>query len=326
MELVSIIVPVYGVEAYIVECIESLINQSYKNIEILLIDDQSPDKCPEICEKYAEADKRIRVIHKRNGGAGSARNAGLRNYRGEYVCFVDGDDYVDTDYIQVLYDAVSKNNADIAVVDYQYLYKHKREKNEMKIGSIKQNNIEYLRKFLTRWNTGMMTNKIFKRDILSGILFVEGRRIDDEFFTYQAVMNAKYIIEMDKVLYTYRMRSSSVMNTEHQYYKEMLNDRIDYLTQRYEDVTKKYPQLTGAYLENYMDNLIQIKINGGIYIEIKNKIKLIIKQHFVQLLLGPVDIKAKIIFWRNIIFRKPKDVEKSNKKVEENEINYNYFE
>ena len=76
MELVSIIVPVYGVEAYIVECIESLINQSYKNIEILLIDDQSPDKCPEICEKYAEADKRIRVIHKRNGGAGSARNAG----------------------------------------------------------------------------------------------------------------------------------------------------------------------------------------------------------------------------------------------------------
>ena len=73
MDLISIIVPVYGVEAYIVECIESLINQSYKNIEILLIDDQSPDKCPEICEKYAEIDKRIKVIHKENGGAGSAR-------------------------------------------------------------------------------------------------------------------------------------------------------------------------------------------------------------------------------------------------------------
>ena len=106
----------------------------------------------------------------------------------------------------------------------------------------------------------------------------------------------------------------------------MLNDRIDYLTQRYEDVTKKYPQLTGEYLENYMDNLIQIKINGGMYIEIKNKIKLMIKQHFAQLLFGPVNIKAKIIFWKNIIFRKPKDVEKSDKKVKENKNNYNYFE
>ena len=133
MDLISIIVPVYGVEAYIVECIESLINQSYKNIEILLIDDQSPDKCPEICEKYAEIDKRIKVIHKENGGAGSARNVGLRNYRGEYVCFVDGDDYVDENYIQVLYDAISKNNADIAVIDYEYLYKDKVEKNDLPI-------------------------------------------------------------------------------------------------------------------------------------------------------------------------------------------------
>ena len=173
MDLISIIVPVYGVEAYIVECIESLINQSYKNIEILLIDDQSPDKCPEICEKYAEIDKRIKVIHKENGGAGSARNVGLRNYRGEYVCFVDGDDYVDENYIQVLYDAISKNNADIAVIDYEYLYKNKVEKNDLPIQNEKLSNTEYLKQFLTRWNTGMMTNKLFKRSILKNIFFVE---------------------------------------------------------------------------------------------------------------------------------------------------------
>ena len=205
MDLISIIVPVYGVEAYIVECIESLINQSYKNIEILLIDDQSPDKCPEICEKYAEIDKRIKVIHKENGGAGSARNVGLRNYRGEYVCFVDGDDYVDENYIQVLYDAISKNNADIAVIDYEYLYKNKVEKNDLPIQNEKLSNTEYLKQFLTRWNTGMMTNKLFKRSILKNIFFVEGRRIDDEFFTYQAVMNSKFIVQKQDVLYIYRL-------------------------------------------------------------------------------------------------------------------------
>ena len=259
MDLISIIVPVYGVEAYIVECIESLINQSYKNIEILLIDDQSPDKCPEICEKYAEIDKRIKVIHKENGGAGSARNVGLRNYRGEYVCFVDGDDYVDENYIQVLYDAISKNNADIAVIDYEYLYKNKVEKNDLPIQNEKLSNTEYLKQFLTRWNTGMMTNKLFKRSILKNIFFVEGRRIDDEFFTYQAVMNSKFIVQKQDVLYIYRMRASSVMNTGDKHYEEMLNDRIDYFTQRYKEVTSKYPQLKKEYLENYMDNLIQLK-------------------------------------------------------------------
>lgn len=270
MDLISIIVPVYGVEAYIVECIESLINQSYKNIEILLIDDQSPDKCPEICEKYAEIDKRIKVIHKENGGAGSARNVGLRNYRGEYVCFVDGDDYVDENYIQVLYDAISKNNADIAVIDYEYLYKNKVEKNDLPIQNEKLSNTEYLKQFLTRWNTGMMTNKLFKRSILKNIFFVEGRRIDDEFFTYQAVMNSKFIVQKQDVLYIYRMRASSVMNTGDKHYEEMLNDRIDYFTQRYKEVTSKYPQLKKEYLENYMDNLIQLKKKSEKY-ECKRK-------------------------------------------------------
>lgn len=323
MDLISIIVPVYGVEAYIVECIESLINQSYKNIEILLIDDQSPDKCPEICEKYAEIDKRIKVIHKENGGAGSARNVGLRNYRGEYVCFVDGDDYVDENYIQVLYDAISKNNADIAVIDYEYLYKNKVEKNDLPIQNEKLSNTEYLKQFLIRWNTGMMTNKLFKRSILKNIFFVEGRRIDDEFFTYQAVMNSKFIVQKQDVLYIYRMRASSVMNTGDKHYEEMLNDRIDYFTQRYKEVTSKYPQLKKEYLENYMDNLIQLKKKSEKYECKKKKINKIIKQFMKEFMFGPVSIKIKIIFFWNIIFRKSCNEESIVNKDIENNI---YFE
>ena len=121
----------------------------------------------------AEIDKRNQSHNiKKNGGAGSARNVGLRNYRGEYVCFVDGDDYVDENYIQVLYDAISKNNADIAVIDYEYLYKNKVEKNDLPIQNEKLSNTEYLKQFLTRWNTGMMTNKLFKRSILKNIFLL----------------------------------------------------------------------------------------------------------------------------------------------------------
>lgn len=324
MELVSIIVPVYGVEKYISECIESLINQSYKNIEIILVDDQSPDKCPEICDRYAKLDKRIKVIHKKNGGAGSARNTGLLNYTGQYVCFVDGDDYVDKDYIKILYENISINNADIAVVDYRYLYKNKIEKNNLEIPDEKINNVEYLKRFLVCWNTGMMTNKMFRRDVLKNLFFVEGRKIDDEFFTYQVVMRSKYIVQRKDILYTYRMRASSVMNAEDKYYEEMLNDRMDYFTQRYKDVTQMYPQLKKDYLQNYIDNLIQLKIKSESYKEKRNKLNKIIRRHIKEIIFGPVTIKTKMIFFWNILFGKYRHVDGDmNKEIDKNK---NYFE
>ena len=94
-ELVSVILPVYGVEAYLPECVESLLEQSYPNLEIILVDDASPDRCGAICDAYAERDSRVRVIHQKNGGAASARNAGLDAAQGDCVCFVDSDDTVE---------------------------------------------------------------------------------------------------------------------------------------------------------------------------------------------------------------------------------------
>ena len=95
MSLISVIVPIYNVEKYLDKCIESIVNQTYKNLEIILVDDESPDNCPEICDKWAERDSRIKVIHKENGGAGSARNAGIEASSGEWIGFVDGDDWIE---------------------------------------------------------------------------------------------------------------------------------------------------------------------------------------------------------------------------------------
>ena len=92
---ISVIVPIYRIEAYLPQCVESLLNQSFENFELILVDDGSPDGCPEICDAYAEKDPRVRVIHKENGGLVSARKEGLRNDRGKYIAFVDGDDWVD---------------------------------------------------------------------------------------------------------------------------------------------------------------------------------------------------------------------------------------
>lgn len=111
---VSIIVPVYNVEKYFDRCINSLINQTLREIEIILVDDESPDNCPEMCDKYAKKDSRIKVIHKKNGGLGFARNSGLDIAAGEYFAFVDSDDYVDLDFYEKLYTAAKNGDYDLA--------------------------------------------------------------------------------------------------------------------------------------------------------------------------------------------------------------------
>lgn len=115
MDLVSVIVPVYGVERYLDRCIRSVVNQSYRHLEIILVDDGSMDRCPAICDTWAGRDPRIRVIHKSNGGLSSARNAGLDVAGGEFIAFVDGDDYVDPEYVSTMIGAVQDVHADLAM-------------------------------------------------------------------------------------------------------------------------------------------------------------------------------------------------------------------
>ena len=119
--LISVIVPVYKAEKYLDKCVQSIVNQTYKNLEIILVDDGSPDNCPEMCDEWAKKDSRIKVIHKENGGVSSARNAGLDNSFGDYIGFVDSDDFIENDFYECLYDNLVENGADISFCTFKTL-------------------------------------------------------------------------------------------------------------------------------------------------------------------------------------------------------------
>ena len=119
---VSIIVPIYKVEKYLNRCIDSILNQTYKNIEVILVDDGSPDRCGAICDNYSKIDKRIKVIHKKNEGLAEARNAGIKIATGEYISFVDSDDFINKNMYKVLYENAIKYDADISMCQFKYIY------------------------------------------------------------------------------------------------------------------------------------------------------------------------------------------------------------
>ena len=124
--LISVIVPIYNVEKYLARCVDSIVNQTYKNLEIILIDDGSPDLCPQMCDDYAEKDSRIKVVHKKNGGLSDARNAGMAVATGEYISFIDSDDYVSDDFFECLLDVMNKENSDIAECSVVKFYEDNR--------------------------------------------------------------------------------------------------------------------------------------------------------------------------------------------------------
>lgn len=127
-EKISIIVPVYNVEPYLRQCLDSVVNQTYRNLEIILVDDGSPDNCGTICDEYAAKDKRIHVVHKENGGISSARNAGLAICKGDYISFIDSDDFVSPYFIEVLYHGIELYNSDISSLRYSEFFIDNQEK------------------------------------------------------------------------------------------------------------------------------------------------------------------------------------------------------
>ena len=301
---VSIIIPIYKVEKYMEECLESLRNQTYTNLEIILCDDESPDGCPEICEQYVQMDERFKVLHKKNGGAASARNAGLEIATGDYLGFVDSDDVVEEDYIEKLVYLLEENDADISVCAFTNLFVNTEEYIEMEnTGDYSQ--VQYLERFLKDWKCGLIWNKLFKKELLGDIRFAEGHVIDDEFFTYKLVMNAQKVIVCDMPLYRYRMRKSGVMNQGRQ--KKMLKDRMEYFPERFELVTEKYPQLYAKYLENLSDNIIRFaRIGKSLGVKDAKKLQ---KKYLGKVLRGPIYWKLKCVYVKEMIVRKAVSVD-----------------
>lgn len=212
-ELISIIVPVYKVEKYLDKCIASIVNQTYKNLEIILVDDGSPDNCPEICDKWAEKDSRIRVIHQSNMGGGAARNTALDTATGSLIGFVDSDDYIAETMYEYLY-SLLKTGADIAECDYIKVSDNCEtfNGNETTFSSYTTKDAmkAHIQDSIFRQ---VIWNKLYKKAVIGDIRFPVESKIDDEFFTYRVLGNAKKLIHSDKICYAYRQQNDSIMHS-----------------------------------------------------------------------------------------------------------------
>ena len=216
--LVSIIVPIYKVEPYLRRCLDSIVNQTYTNLEIILVDDGSPDGCPQICDEYAARDKRIVVIHKDNGGLSDARNAGLDICKGEYISFVDSDDWTNENYIANLLDIITKNKADIAIAEnIRTDGCSEPSKGNISINVYTpQNALKHLFSqnhiaFTVSWG------KLYKKSLFTSLRFPIGKYHEDEFTTYILFYKSKKIVYTSEILYYYYQRADSTMGTPHPY-------------------------------------------------------------------------------------------------------------
>lgn len=215
--LISVIIPVYQVEPYVAYCIESVINQTYRNLEIILVDDGSVDKSGEICDLYAERDERIRVIHQGNRGLSEARNKGIEVSRGEYLSFIDGDDWVDKRFINVMYEISTKTGCDIVQCNFQKavderLYEDDREGNYTVYSSEEFSTATYT---LLSWKCNIACNKLYKASLFDGIRYPAGKIHEDEFTTYRLVWEAGRIAVTHTKLYFYRQRPDSIMGSDY---------------------------------------------------------------------------------------------------------------
>lgn len=249
---ISVIIPIYKVEKYLNRCVESVVNQTYRNLEIILVDDGSPDKCPEICEEWAKKDKRIRVIHKENGGLSDARNVGLQMARGEYIAFVDSDDWLHKDALETLRCFLERYNADI--VECKAFSTHEKVDDKIidrdKI-AVSEFDRESSMKALLREKPLRQTvwNKLFKRTVIEDIDFKKGKYHEDEFWTYQVFDKAKKILFLDVVLYYYFQRLDSIMG---QAFSLKRLDAIEGRYRRFLYVQDKFPELEAYTKENLL--------------------------------------------------------------------------
>lgn len=251
MAKVSVIVPVYNVEKYLPQCIDSIVKQHFQNLEILLVDDGSTDSSGRICDTYAEKDSRIRVIHQSNAGAANAKNTGLDQALGDYIAFIDSDDYVEPNWLQTMVSTAEKYQADIVECDFDKVFTNRNEvvncfRDAYQCFSAE----EYLEQYLNNWTCSLFWNKLFKTNVMNNIRFRKERRcIDDEFFTYKVISGAKRIVRVNDILYHYRQRASGVVSSLKNR-KQITDDSLEILIERYKWIHEHFPNLTQIYLKH----------------------------------------------------------------------------
>lgn len=255
--LISVLVPIYRIDRYLGICVESLLNQTYKNLEIILVDDGSPDRCPEICDLYASKDERIKVIHKENGGLVSARKAALMAAKGSYIGYVDGDDWIGPGFYHSLYSSIKESDADIAIAGFSrdLFSSTKNILNAIPSGVYEGEALDAIKKqmiadgaFYRHGITTYLWNKLFKREVIEKYQMDMDNRItigEDAATVYPTIMASKKIVITDNCAYHYRQREDSMLKTATNHNNEYLKVMYlhDYMKQSLKGWSEEYDLL-----------------------------------------------------------------------------------
>lgn len=250
---VSIIIPVYNVKKYLCECLDSVITQDYQNIEIVLINDGSFDGSEKICLEYARRDNRIKFINQKNKGAANAKNAGIDQATGQYITFMDSDDFAEKNWISTMVQMLEISDADVVECNFDKVFVDRSEKEEYVPEKAVFSGEQYMKQYLEQWTSSLFWNKLYKIELTKEIRFRKERRcIDDEFYTYKILTKANKVIRINQVLYHYRQRkSSAVWNQKNR--QQITDDVLEVLIERYEWIRECYPKLRRAYLCHDID-------------------------------------------------------------------------
>ena len=236
---ISIIVPVYKVEQYLHKCVDSILAQTFTDFELILVDDGSPDNCGKICDEYATKDSRIKVIHKENGGLSDARNAGLDSAIGDYVGFVDSDDYIENDMYELLYDICINNNCEISSCSSIIHFKNKTVVNGGHPITIHTKEEAMKTMLEGKLYDEVVWVKLFKRDLFEDVRFPVGRIYEDTAVTYKLIDKSHKVGCIGEAKYNYIKRDGSVMDNA---IKNIKLDAVYTYKDMYEFIAKRYPQ------------------------------------------------------------------------------------
>ena len=301
MDLISVIVPVYNVEAYLDRCIESIVNQTYQNLEIILVDDGSPDNCPAMCDSWAAKDSRIRVIHKENGGLSDARNVGMALATGEYIAFVDSDDYIAPEMYQLLYERMVTDDCDISACGVEMVFEDGSPAYLLtRAGNCVLEREAAMEAVIQEsWLKQPVWYKLYKSKVVRHLLFPVGKCHEDVFWTWQAVASAEKVSVFDTPCYFYVQRSGSIM--DEQYSLKRL-DAVEAKQERLVYIEKEMPRLVNTAKQDLwrfcmysMQMLMKCSL-PVVYYEGRKRILEALKRYPIQLS-GTRGMPARQIIW-----------------------------
>lgn len=294
--LVGIVVPVYKVEKYLDKCVESIINQTYRNFELILVDDGSPDNCPQICDEYAEKYEFIKSVHKKNGGLSDARNYGLNYVSGSYVTFIDSDDYVSHDYLEVLVGLQKKYDADICVGGLCTFYEGDEPNVTNKVKDMVFSGLQALEHMLyqdmldTSACAMLIPTKVARDN-----LFPVGKYHEDEFTTYKYYSDVKKVAVTSKSLYFYLQRRGSIMHV----FGQASIDELEAADNLVDVCMKQWPDLVNAAkakkFSDYCQVLLSTQKLKNEHPEMYNQISSFLLEHRMAMILdGKARVKNRV--------------------------------